>query len=221
MNIRSILAVASTTSLLLSGCARDPAKDAPKAAVAPASTTAAAPATPPPPSKNAEGAEVLPIDTSVSKLNWTGSKVSKVHPGSFKTFNGTITLADGKPEKSKVDLDIEVDSITTDNDDLVRHLKSPDFFDAKTWPKATFTTTSITAGGTDGATHTVKGNLTLRGVTKEISFPATIVIEEKQVTAKARFSLNRQDFGVAYKGLKDDLVRDDVLIEWEITAKRA
>jgi polyisoprenoid-binding protein YceI len=222
MNIRSIVTAASTTSLLLAGCARDPAKDAPKATVAPAVTTAEAPAvTPAPPSRNAAGAEVLPIDTTMSKLNWTGSKVTKVHPGGFKTFAGTITLVDGAVEKSKVDLDIDVDSLWADSDRLVGHLKSPDFFDSATFPKATFTTTAITAGGADGATHTVKGSLTLHGVTKEISFPATITVAEKQVTAKARFSLNRQDFGIAYKGAADDLVRDDVLVEWEVTAKRA
>jgi polyisoprenoid-binding protein YceI len=217
MNSRSILVATFSTSLLLAGCARDPAKDAPKAgAVAVTPDSAAAT-----PASNAAGAETLPIDTAASKLNWTGSKVTKVHPGGFKTFSGTITLVDGAPEKSKVELDIDVDSLWTDSDRLAGHLKSPDFFDVKTFPKATFVTTSITAGGADGATHTVKGNLTLRGVTKEISFPATITVAEKQVTAKARFSLNRQDFGVAYKGAPDDLVRDDVLIEWEIAAKRA
>lgn len=213
MNIRSILVAASTTALLLSGCARDPAKDAPKATVAPASTPAA-------PASNAPGVEALPIDTAASKLNWTGSKVTKVHQGGFKTFKGTVTLVDGAAEKSKVEIEIDVDSIWTDSDRLIGHLKSPDFFDVKSHPKATFSTTSIAAGGAEGATHTVKGNLMLHGVTKEISFPATITLEEKQVTAKARFSLNRQDFGVAYKGAPDDLVRDDVLVEWEVTAKR-
>lgn len=214
MNIRSIFVVASSTVLLLSGCARDPAKDAPKATVAPAST----PATP---TSSAPGVEALAIDAAASKLNWTGSKVTKVHPGGFKTFKGTITLVDGAPEKSKVDLEIDVDSIWTDSERLVGHLKSPDFFDAALHPKATFTTISITAGGAEGATHSVKGNLTMRGVTKEISFPAIILVAKNEVTAKARFSLNRQDFGIAYKGAADDLVRDDVLIEWEISARRA
>lgn len=232
MKFRTTLALASTTSLLLAGCARDPAKDAPKATVAPASTaTAPAPeATPSAAAATTAAAatasagtksEALAIDTTVSKLNWTGSKVTKVHPGGFKTFKGSITLVDGAAEKSKVELEIETDSIFTDSPNLIGHLKSPDFFDVATYPKATFASTAITAGGADGATHTVKGQLTLHGVTKEISFPATISVDAKQVTAKARFSLNRQDFGVKFQYPRaDDLIRNDVLVEWEITAKR-
>lgn len=214
MNIRTTLTLASTLSFLLAGCARDPSKNAPAATVAPASTPAA-------PASSAAGSEVLAIDTTLSKLNWTGSKVTKSHPGGFKTFKGEVTLVDGAPEKSKVALEIDVASLWTDSEKLAGHLKSPDFFDVKTFPNATFTSTAIVAGGAEGATHTVTGNLTLHGVTKEISFPATITVGAEQVKARARFSLNRQDFGVKYTGAPDDLVRDGVLVEWEITANRA
>ena len=208
--LRFIIAI----PLFVLGCARDPAKDAPAAKVstpaAPAATAAA----------DAAG-ETLAIDPASSKLEWTGSKVTKTHPGGFKTFRGTITLVDGKPEASRVEIEIDTASVWTDSERLANHLRSADFFDASTHPKATFVSTAITPGGAGGATHTVKGNLTLRGVTKEITFPATITVGDKEVTANAKFSLNRQDFGVAYRGAPDDLVRDDVLVRWEIVAKRA
>lgn len=230
MTTRTIVPVLA--ALALTACVTDPAKDAPKATVAPAATTAAPAPTPAAPMATTteapatktpatpKGAEVLAIDTTASKLLWTASKVTRTHPGGFKTFKGTISLVGGKPDTSRVDLDIDVDSIFTDAPDLVKHLKSPDFFDAATYPKATFASTAITPDPAGGGAYTVKGNLTLHGVTREISFPATIQVEEKKVTAKARFSFNRQDFKIAYKGAIDDLVRDDVLIEWDIAANR-
>lgn len=216
------------TTLVLSsltlawGCARDPAKDAPKAGAGDVTATVAATAAPSASAAApAAGSDMLPIDAAASKLAWTGSKVTKVHPGGFKKFSGNVQLVDSDPEKSKVTIDIDVDSIYTDSEKLIGHLKTPDFFDVKTYPTAKFESTSITKGGAEGATHTVKGNLTMHGVTKEITFPATIKVEGGAVTASAKFSINRQDWGIAYKGAADDLVRDDVLIEWSIVAKKS
>ena len=206
-------AVLATALAAATGCVRDPAKDAPKADVSTPASDATPAAVP-------DGAEVLSIDASASKLNWTGSKVTKSHPGGFKTFSGAITLVESDPTKSKVEVEIDVASLWTDSEKLAGHLKTDDFFDVEHHPKATFASTAITAGGAEGATHTVKGNLTLRGVTKEISFPATITVGEKDVTAKAKFSINRQDFGIKYPGAPDDLIRDEVLIDWTIVAKR-
>lgn len=197
--------------LVLAGCARDPSKDAPAAKV---STPDASP--------TAAGAagETIPIDTMMSKLQWTGSKVTKTHPGGFKKFTGTITLVDKKAEASRVTIEIDTNSIWSDNEKLAGHLRSKDFFEVEKYPTAKFESTAITPGGLEGATHTVKGNLTLHGVTKEISFPATITVGERDVTAKAKFSLKRKDFGIVYPGAPDDLIRDDVLVNWEIFAKR-
>ena len=225
--VRSLIVLASLFAL--SGCARDPSKDAPAAGVKDAASPAATQAvagtggtaatTGAAATGDAKG-EVLPIDTSRSTLEWEGSKVTKVHPGGFKTFSGTITLVDGKPEASKVHVDIDSASLFTDSPKLEGHLRSADFFDVEKHPKATFSSTSITPGGAEGATHTVRGNLTMRGVTKEISFPATITVGEKEVTAKAKFSINRKDWGIVYPGAPDDLIRDNVLIDWNIVAKR-
>ena len=212
-----IQALVALSAISLAGCARDPSKDAPAADVKVASTVATPDAAA---TATVAAGETLPIDTTASKLNWTGSKVTKVHPGGFKTFSGTITLVDGKAEASQVAVEIDVNSLFTDSPKLEGHLRSKDFFEVEKFPKATFTSTKIVPGGKDGATHTVSGNLTLHGVTKEISFPATITIGATEVSAKAKFSLNRKDFGIVYPGAPDDLIRDDVLIDWNIVAKR-
>ena len=230
MTTRSLLV--AFAALSLAACVADPTKDQPKAvietspitaATATATATAAAAATVATTGSMAAPtgkAETLAIDPVASKIAWTASKPTRTHVGGFKTFRGTITLADAKPEASKVEIEIDTDSIFTDPDMLVKHLKSPEFFDVANHPKASFVSTSITPGAEGGATHTVKGKLTMHGETKDISFPATIAVTDKAVTAKAKFSFNRQDWKIAYKGKADDLVRDDVLMELDVTAPR-
>jgi polyisoprenoid-binding protein YceI len=154
-----------------------------------------------------------------SKLEWVGAKVTGKHDGGFKTFSGTVRVPDGKIENGTVTVDIHTDSIFSDTEKLTGHLKSPDFFDTAKFPKARFTSTSIKPGGEAGATHTVTGNLDLHGVTKSITFPATIRQSDGEVTVEAEFGLNRKDFGILYTGKADDLVKDDVLIKLDLHAR--
>jgi len=91
--------------------------------------------------------------------------VSTVH-GTFKAFTGTVALDDGDISKSKVHLEIDATSITTDNDKRDEHLRSGDFFDVAHFPKLVFDSTSIQKLGTDRLNIT--GNLTIRNVTKPV-----------------------------------------------------
>ncbi len=156
-----------------------------------------------------------------SKIEWVGAKVTKKHDGSFNTFNGTVNLVDNNPEKSSVTADIDIASVKTDEEKLTGHLQTPDLLDTSKFPKATFTSTSIKAGGEKGATHTVTGNFGLHGVTKSISFPATIKTSADAVDVDAEFGINRKDFGIVYPGKPDDLIKDDVLLKLKIHAKKA
>ena len=176
------------------GCA-NPAADKPKATVGAAEQAVA-------PTGKVEKLELKAGDSSVG---FVGSKVTGSHPGSFQQFSGSIQLADGKAEGGAVTVDIDMASVKTDADKLDGHLKSPDFFDVAKYPKAQFASTSVKAGGEKGATHTLTGNLTLHGVTKSISFPATISVGGDAVTASSEFSINRKDFGIVYPGKPDVL----------------
>ncbi|MBW2161890.1 MAG: YceI family protein [Deltaproteobacteria bacterium] len=71
----------------------------------------------------------------------------------------------------------------------------------------------LKAEPTSGDGHTIAGDLTLHGVTKRISFPATIEATGSEVSATAEFSINRQDYGISYPGMRDDLIRDLVVIK--------
>jgi polyisoprenoid-binding protein YceI len=156
-----------------------------------------------------------------SKVEFVGAKVTRKHDGSFKTFSGTVNLVDNDPTKSSVSVTIDVGSIQTDEEKLTSHLKTPDLLDVAKFPQATFSSTAVKAGGDKGATHTVTGNLQLHGVTKSISFPATIKPSADAVEIDAEFAINRKDFGIVYPGMPDDLIKDDVLLKLQVRAKKA
>jgi len=154
-----------------------------------------------------------------SKIEFIGSKVTGHHNGSFGEFSGQVDYA-GSPENSHVNIAIKTDSITTDTPDLTKHLKTADFFDVAKYPEATFVSTAIKPGGQNGASHTITGNLTLHGVTKAITFPATINVTPDAATVESSFSINRKDFGINYAGAADNLIRDDVVLALHVRATK-
>lgn len=194
-------------ALAITGC-EDPAKDKARAEVAaPAETKAANPA-----------ATTLAFGPADSKIEFVGAKVTGKHEGSFGQFTGSVNLAGNDPTKSSVTVEIDAASISADNPKLTGHLKSPDFFDVEKFPKARFESTSVTAGGDKGASHTVTGNLEMHGVKKSIKFPANIKLDGNKASVDAEFAINRKDFGLNYPGKADDLIRDDVVIKLTIRA---
>lgn len=203
--MRTSLLASSCLVLLiaLTGCAADPAADKPDAEV-----TQAQPVTEP-----ATGGNVLAF-TADSAINWVGSKVTGSHSGGFKVFDGQVNLVNDDPTASSVNIAIDMNSLWSDNEDLTGHLKSPDFFDAATFPTATFESTSIEAAENG---YTATGNLNLHGVEKSISFPAEIAISDGVVTVDASFAIKRFDFGIEYSGPADNLIRDEVAITLALT----
>jgi polyisoprenoid-binding protein YceI len=192
--------------LLVSACA-NPADDKSKAVTreaAPVSTTSPAAA-----------AEKYAITPDNSKITFVGSKVTGSHQGSFEKFSGTINYT-GAIEKSVVNITIESASVKADDPKLTNHLQTADFFDVAKFPQATFVSTEIKAGGDKGASHTVTGNLQLHGVTKAITFPATILVEPGAVTVNSTFAINRKDFGISYTGAADNLIRDEVVLTLQV-----
>lgn len=222
--MRFAFVVASLPLVLSLAACEDPAKDKPKATVeAPktdAKSTATPAATPAPAAAAPAKMEALDVDAAGSTIGFVGSKVTGKHEGKFEKVSGKISLADGKAEGGSVTFEVETASVKTDQADLDKHLKAPDFFDAEKFPKATFVSTAIKAGGEKGATHMVTGDLDLRGTKKSITFPVTIAITPDAVTGTAEFSINRKDFGIVIEGKKDDLIRDDVLMKITLKAPR-
>jgi polyisoprenoid-binding protein YceI len=202
-----LLVVLAVSLGALTACA-DPAKGKPQAEVSDPEPQAAAAA------PVAADATLYRL-SSDSKIGFVGSKVTGSHDGGFTQFDGEIRVVDGDPTQSSVHLLIDTTSLWADHPKLTEHLKSPDFFDVAAFPTAQFDSTSIAAEG-DG--FTITGNLQLHGVEKTISFPATVEIQDDGIVTSAEFAIKRFDFAIEYKGMADDLIRDDVLIKLELIA---
>ena len=111
-------------------------------------------------------------DLSQSLLSFVGKKGSLIsHEGKFETYDFNLTSSDGIAN-AQINLSIDLSSMKTDSDRLTQHLLDPDFFDTVRFPQATFASTSIVFQGND--VYAVTGDLTMKGVTKEITFVARI-----------------------------------------------
>lgn len=170
-----------------------------------------------------EVAKTASVETGVkftfdpaSKVNFIGSKVTRSHHGGFKTFTGHFTLKDGEPVGNNHKVIIDMKSTWSDDEKLTGHLTSPDFFDVEKYPQATFDVTAVTK---ESVGYTVAGNFTFHGVTKNISFPATVAKEGDGYRIHSKFDINRKDFNIVYPGKPDDIIRDQVVIELDLLAK--
>ncbi len=234
-------------ALVAVGCSKDPSKEVPAAKVeepkaepakveapkpeepkAAEPAAAASPATAPAAASPAAAEAAIPGIALTGTIQAVGSKVTGSHTIDFKKWRGGLELADGKPEGGKLQFEVQVADLECDagnrnpyTEKLEAHLKSPEFFDVAQFATAAFVSTEIKAGGDPtaaGSTHTIKGNLTLRGKTKEVTFPATVAVAGKDVSAKTEFSINRKDFGIEYPGKPDDLIRDGVVLKIDLKA---
>jgi polyisoprenoid-binding protein YceI len=161
--------------------------------------------------------EIDPVHTSVG-FSVKHLVISSVH-GKFKDFTGTILFDDKDPSQCSVTGTIKAASITTDNADRDKHLQSPDFLDVEKFPTLTFKSTKVEKKGND---YQVTGTLTIHGVTKEVSFPATLSGPIKdpwgnmKLGVEFSLTIKRADYGLTWnKALESGgvLVGDDVKID--------
>lgn len=150
--------------------------------------------------------------------------VTKVR-GAFNDFEGLINVDPANPERSKVELRIKVASIDTRNADRDQHLRTNDFFAAAQFPEITFVSSRVDQ--VDEGHFIVSGDVTIRGVTKEISIPIDFIGVERDPTGNLRAGfegsrrLDRQDFGLKWNTALDSggvLVSDKVTLEFEVSA---
>ncbi|MEN9508597.1 MAG: hypothetical protein RLZZ621_1160 [Gemmatimonadota bacterium] len=145
--------------------------------------------------------------------------------GVFERFTGTIEEENGTPKAVSVEIDIA--SLTTNNEQRDVHLRSADFFDADQFPKATFALTNFSRSGD---TVTATGELTIRGITKpvtltgEVGGPATDPWGNQKVSAELETKISRKEFGLTWNVALEAggvLVSDDVKIRIDVQAAPA
>lgn len=173
-------------------------------------------------------------DVNQSKVEWVGTKPVGQHHGTFSLQNGTLVVSgDALTGGSFI---ININSMTADdqneeyNAKLLGHLLSPDFFDAENHPTGTFEITGVTEGVENtetlvmkDATHMITGNLTLKGITKSITFPAKVDMSNGNVTADANFNIDRTQWEMVYgndEGLGDKFIRPEVNLQVHLVANQ-
>ena len=152
--------------------------------------------------------------------------VTKVR-GSFNEFEGEGYFDATDPRNSRLEVTIKAASIDTRNPDRDAHLRSNDFFDMDSYPEITFVSASVGAAG-EGR-YAVFGDLTIKGVTKPVSFDleftgsAVDPFGNHRIGLEGGTTVNRKDWGVNWNAALDAggvLVSDKVTLELEISAVR-
>lgn len=212
--------------LLVSGWSLLACQPQPPSEASPATPPAqeASPSAEPSPAPGAAAAKApvsgtFAIDSSKSSISFVGANVLSSHNGSFKNFSGTVDVGPSGP--TSIQVEIDVTSVFVDHPKLLAHLQQEDFFFVEKYPSASFKSTAITPSKKADATHMVTGDFTIRGVTKSETFPIRVAQSERGWSGSASFPLKRLEFGIAYKGAADNLVKPEVPLTLELVAKPA
>jgi polyisoprenoid-binding protein YceI len=137
-----------------------------------------------------------------SKIEFIGTKPDGKHEGGFKEFRGEVIPGKGGDENASLTLEIATESLFSDDPKLTAHLKSPDFFNVRTHPKATFTSTKIEK--MDDKSGVIHGKLTLLGKSKDLAVPVKVSTAGEAVVLSAQFEIDRTDFDMVYGAGKID-----------------
>lgn len=200
--------------------------------------------------------QVLTLKTDASTIAWRGYKPTGQHFGQIPATTGELVVADGTIKGGTITFDItgltieDMEAGSENHGKLYGHLQSPDFFDAGNHPTATFeitgaepfsstdvieskeeftsenTPSSASSLSPQAPTHWISGNLTMRGITKNIKFPAAVTITDGAVKAKAGFNIDRTAWGLSYGDeataadkAKDQFIYNTVSLVLDVTAQ--
>jgi polyisoprenoid-binding protein YceI len=154
--------------------------------------------------------------------------VSNVH-GAFSGVTGTVVYDPDKPSETAIDAAVEVNTVNTNDEKRDTHLKSADFFDVAQYPVMTFKSKRVESGG--ATEQKVTGDLTLHGVTKEVTLTVDEVSAEAKdpwgntkIGATVKGKIKRSDFGLSWNAPLETggvLVGDDVKLEFDLQFLKA
>jgi polyisoprenoid-binding protein YceI len=174
-----------------------------------------------------------------STIGWKGTKAVGMgeHFGTIGIAEGSLSVENGNITSGTVTIDMKSIAVSDSIPDeykqkLIGHFSSDDFFNIEQFPTAKFEITGAEAKAEGDFTHVIAGNLTLRDSTKNITFPATVTIDETGVSAKGSVVINRLDWGINYDkdkmslseklqaSAKNGIVSKDIQISLDIKATK-
>jgi polyisoprenoid-binding protein YceI len=178
--------------------------------------------------------QIFKVDTVSSSMNWVGKKVTGQHNGTIKISGGEVGIdKSGLVVAGNFEMNMKsINNLDLDdagmNNKLINHLKSEDFFSAEKFPTSKFEITKVETlsdPAKPNFNNTVSGNLTIKGITKSISFPASIKIENGALSAFADFEIDRTQWEIKYgsgkffENLGDKMINDNFNISFKLIAK--
>lgn len=174
------------------------------------------------------GSTTYRVDTKESLVIWKGAMQffsDRAHVGHVSISKGELRVDKGALMGGSVVVDMNTitDPVHGSDNNLINHLKDPDFFDVKKFPTSSFTIMKVT---TDGETINVTGNLTIKEITHEVTFPAKIEVKNDVVTATGKLTIDRTKWDVRYRSgkffanLADDTIADEIEFEMKIVARK-
>lgn len=180
-----------------------------------------------------EGAKTYAADVAASTVNWKGGKTfddinkpEEGHWGIVKLKEGTVTANNGVLEAGNFVADFstfeskDLDADPENKAKLDGHLKSPDFLDVEKYPTGKFEITGVKAIEGGDYNSEISGNLDFRGTPKNVTFKANVIVADDVVTIKSEeFAINRKDFGITFAGGGGSIIKDEVLLQVDLSAK--
>lgn len=170
------------------------------------------------------------VNTEKSKVEWVGKKVTGQHHGEIKIAKGEITSTNGMVNGGNVSIDMNtitcLDMQGEWADKLVGHLKSDDFFSVEKHAYSNFNIKSVSPiKGKSGSNNaTVKGDLTIKGITHEIEFPAIVEIRGNNLVATGEAKIDRTKYDIKYgsanffEGLGDKAIDNEFTVKFKLAA---
>jgi polyisoprenoid-binding protein YceI len=170
------------------------------------------------------------VNPAQSKIEWNGRKMTGSHTGTVNIQEGYLLAQKGKIVSGRFEIDmtsIKNTDITdpSGNMRLTGHLKSADFFDVGHYQTALLAIKRILPYQGEGqATHNITGDLTIKGITNEITFPATMHLGKNGITGTAEFDIDRTKWDIRYgsktffESIGDKAIFDDIHFKVSITA---
>lgn len=174
-----------------------------------------------------ENAAPVTVNKSESTITWNAKKVTGEHYGKVPISNANLDYSNGKITGGSFDMNmvnLTVEDITDANTNkkLADHLKSDDFFSVAKFNTSTFKMTDVKSS--NGKDYTITGNLTIKGVTNPVTFPAKVSVEGGKIVANADITFDRTKYDIKYRSgnyfedLADKMIYDDVTLKVKLVA---
>ena len=173
--------------------------------------------------------KTLAVDAKSSKVTWGAKKVTGTHAGDVPLTSGSLIVDGDKLKGGTFVFDVKNLTVTDIKDaemngKLTGHLKSPDFFSVEAHPQAKFVITTVTPKG--AGAYEVTGKLTIKGITNDVTFPATVKSDSKKVVADAKISVDRTKYDIKFRStnffenLGDKAIDNDFTLEVNLVANK-